>query len=117
MPRRGNDTSLMSAPLQRGHHCCTGKVVAPQSPQQLPISCGLSFGQVEMSGARAFCIAQSFVVGRRIIRFTEQYNSIQTEWKYHSRHLRSAGPTAADGGLRALRYLLQIALPTKLNSM
>ena len=46
----------MSAPLQLGQHCWTGKVVAPQPAQRLPTSCGSSSGQVEISGASAFCM-------------------------------------------------------------
>src|SRR6516162_7421773 len=68
VPRRGNNNSVISPPLQRGHHCCTGNVVAPQLPHRLPISCGLSSGQVEISGASAFCIEGSSVVRGRIIR-------------------------------------------------
>jgi len=55
VPRRGNRTSDMSAPLHLGQCRWTGKVVAPQVAQVLPMSCGSSSGQVEISGARARC--------------------------------------------------------------
>jgi hypothetical protein len=41
----------MADPLQFGHNAWLGNVVAPQSAHWLPMSCGLSSGQVEMSGA------------------------------------------------------------------
>src|SRR6185312_12331126 len=56
VPRRGSSASAMSPPLHFGQRCWTGKVVAPQLPQRLPTSCGLSCGQVEISGASAFCM-------------------------------------------------------------
>ena len=39
-----------------------GKVVAPHLPQLLPISCGFSSGQVEISGASAFCVDTSLTI-------------------------------------------------------
>jgi hypothetical protein len=76
VPLRGNSNSLISPPLQRGHRCCTGKVVAAQSPHRLPISWGLSPGQVEMSGASAFCIERSFGSFTGGNALTKRYNSI-----------------------------------------
>jgi hypothetical protein len=55
VPRRGSFTSDISPPLHLGQRCWTGNVVAPHAPQRLPISCGFSSGQVEISGASAFC--------------------------------------------------------------
>jgi hypothetical protein len=45
----------ISPALHLGQRCWTGNVVAPHAPQRLPISCGFSSGQVEISGASAFC--------------------------------------------------------------
>jgi hypothetical protein len=45
----------MSPALHLGQRCCTGNVVAPHAAHRLPISCAFSSGQVEISGASAFC--------------------------------------------------------------
>src|SRR3989442_15759496 len=52
----------MSPTLHLGQRCWTGNTVAPQLSQVLPMSCGLSSGQVEISGASAFCMRRSSVV-------------------------------------------------------
>jgi hypothetical protein len=62
VPRRGSSSSLISALLHFGQRCWTGKVVAPQLPHWLPISCGLSSGHVEISGASAFCVDTSLTI-------------------------------------------------------
>ena len=46
----------MSAPLHLGQRCWVGNVVASQPAQRLPMSCGSAAGQVEISGASAFCM-------------------------------------------------------------
>jgi hypothetical protein len=51
----------MSAPLHLGQWSCTGKTVAPQVPHLLPISCGFSSGQVDISGASAFAMALTII--------------------------------------------------------
>src|SRR5204863_1166897 len=55
VPRRGSSVSAMFGPLQRGQRDCRGHVVAPQSSQRLPTSWKFSSGQVDTSGASAFC--------------------------------------------------------------
>ncbi|NVN48577.1 hypothetical protein [Mycolicibacterium hippocampi] len=45
----------MDPELHRGQRCCTGKVAALQLSHLLPISCGSSAGQVDISGASARC--------------------------------------------------------------
>src|SRR6478752_6846717 len=56
VPRRGSSTSVISALLHFGQWLWTGKTVAEQAPQELPISCGFSCGHVEIVGSIAFCI-------------------------------------------------------------
>jgi hypothetical protein len=45
----------MSARLHRGQRDCRGHVVAPQLSHRLPTSWKFSSGQVDTSGASAFC--------------------------------------------------------------
>lgn len=45
----------MDPELHRGQRCCVGKAAAPQLSHLLPISCGSSAGQVDISGASARC--------------------------------------------------------------
>src|SRR4051794_2307591 len=56
VPRRGSSTSDISPTLHFGQRDWAGNAVAPQLPQRLPISCGFLSGQVEISGANAFCM-------------------------------------------------------------
>src|SRR5262249_4315339 len=55
VPRRGSNASDMSALLHRGQRDCRGHVVAPQLSHRLPTSWKFSSGQVDTSGASAFC--------------------------------------------------------------
>jgi len=56
VPRRGSSSSEMFAPLHRGQRGWVGHVVAEQSSQRLPMSCGFSAGHVDTSGASAFVV-------------------------------------------------------------
>jgi hypothetical protein len=49
-------SSFACSLLHFGQRSCTEKVVAPQSRHRLPYSWEFSSGQVEISGASAFCI-------------------------------------------------------------
>ena len=47
--------------------------MAPQLPHWLPMSCGFSSGQVEISGASAFCIEGSSVIANEDNALIERY--------------------------------------------
>jgi len=57
VPCLGSSSSDVSPALHVGQRGWAGNAVAPQLPHRLPIKRGLSSGQVEMSGASAFCMA------------------------------------------------------------